>query len=94
MDSEVYERLKRINEHVKINSESELKLPIMTEIRPGIGLYIGMLLLSVFISLVGLIVSVIYLSQKNRYYQSLGATMLILSVLSMICAVLVMLITI
>lgn len=55
------------------------------EPKPGGGLYVGMIFLSIFIGLAGFIVGIVYMMNKSAAYRKMGLVMLLVSIASMLC---------
>ena len=77
---EVFDKLRDINRHIEENPKPEPVKSYVQEEKPGAGLYVAMIMLSICLSFVGLIVGVVYLFNKNKHYQTLGIVTLIISV--------------
>ena len=97
MSDEEFERLRRINEQIKESAasqpisiiEDQIEEPAeaseeIPEEKPSNGLYVGMMMLSIFVGLAGLIVGIIYVTKKNKHYQTLGIIMMVISVVCLL----------
>ena len=85
VNSEVFERLREINRHIEEKTESqnfESAEAFKPEDKPSKSEYIFMIILAASFSLVGFIIGIVYITKKNKNYQSLGALTLLISMLS------------
>ena len=86
---EAFDKLREINQHLEENPYQEqepVKRPVYED-KPSAGLYIAMILLSTCLSFVGLIVGIVYATNRNKHYQALGIMILIISVVFLLSGV-------
>ena len=76
---EVFDKLREINQHIEENPKTEPAKSYVQEEKPSAGLYIAMILLSACLSFVGVIVGIVYISNRNKHYKTLGVVTLIIS---------------
>ena len=84
---EVFDKLREINRHIEENPQPEPVKTHVHEDKPGIGLYIAMIMLSTCLSFVGLIVGIVYMFNQNKHYRTLGIVTLIISTVFFLSAI-------
>ena len=85
---EAFDRLREINQHIEDNPRVEPKKPDPPEDKPSTGLYIAMIMLATCLSFVGLIMGIIYVTNKNKNYHPLGVATLLTSIFFLIFGIL------
>ena len=80
---ETFDKLREINQHIesspKVKDESRKYYP--KDGQPSLGMYIGLILLAVCLSFVGIIVGIVYSMHRNKDYRALGVFILTLSLI-------------
>jgi len=78
----IYERLLELNQHIEDNPAPEQSPPRHRyNESPSSGLFIFMVLLSIFFSIAGLIAGIVYITKNSKDYQFMGMVMLVISVI-------------
>jgi len=75
---EAFDRLRKINQHLDENPPEPARLSSPEE-KPSDGLYVMLILMSVCLSIVGLIIGIVYASKKNKHFQSMGIVAIVVS---------------
>ena len=78
----VLEKLQQINQHLEDNeSPDQDKVPekVPPEERPGSGLFVLMILLSVCLSCIGFVMGIYYIMSRHKEYQFMGIVMALVS---------------
>ena len=92
VNNEVIDRLREINKHVEENiadpPENTQNQHEAHQTQPSVGLYTVMIMVAVCFSCVGLIMGIVFITNKNKNYQYMGYVILAVSITFMIFGVL------
>ena len=63
-----------------ISNKNEAQVKTPTGDKPSDALFVGMMLLSIFVSIVGIVFAIVFVMNKSKHYQTMGIIMLVISV--------------
>lgn len=85
---EVFDRLREINKHVEERAadkqEQDDFYMYQNKDQPSVGLYAALILISICFSFIGLIVGIVFMTNKNKSYRTMGLVTLAVSVTFMV----------
>lgn|GEM_PF-2182557 len=85
---EAFDRLREINLHIEEKSQNpEPRKQQIIEEKPSALLYAMIIFLSVFFSIGGLVLGVVYANSRNRHFRSMGFVAIVVSLIFMIFTV-------